>query len=61
MWALAYTVGSARGGLSFPTEHRQSHVSSIAQVRKFKNVDPGYIGEKWPEWTEMWKRVMVGR
>ncbi|MDR7419897.1 MAG: ABC transporter substrate-binding protein [Armatimonadota bacterium] len=60
-WALAYTVGSARGGISFPTEHRQAHISSIAQVRKFKFVDPVYVGDKRPEWTETWKRVMVGR
>ena len=60
-WAVAYTVGSARGGLSFPTEHRQAHISSIAQVRKFKNVDPAFIGEKRPEWAERWKKVIVGR
>jgi putative spermidine/putrescine transport system substrate-binding protein len=60
-WALAYTVGSARAGVSFPTDHRQAHISSIAQVRKFRNVDPVYIGEKRPEWAEMWKRIMVGR
>ena len=60
-WAVAYTVGSARAGLSFPTEHRQAHISSIAQVRKFKNVDPLYIGEKRSEWAERWKKVIVGR
>jgi putative spermidine/putrescine transport system substrate-binding protein len=60
-WAMAYTVGSARGGISFPTEHRQAHISSVAQVRKFKKVDPVHIGDKWPEWTETWKRIMVGR
>ncbi|MDR7543779.1 MAG: ABC transporter substrate-binding protein [Armatimonadota bacterium] len=60
-WALAYTVGSARGGISFPTEHRQAHISSVAQVRKFKSVDPVYLGEKWPEWTETWKRIMATR
>ena len=58
-WAMAYTVGSARGGLSFPTEHRQAHISSIAQVRKFKNVDPLFIGEKRSDWAERWKKVIA--